>query len=91
MIHEELVKRIADKTDSSILESEQFLRGFVHTILTKIASNETISIQGFGNFEPKIKAERKIYNPTNKTYTVTPEKKTWGFKMSGALKEKINK
>ena len=48
-------------------------------------------LQGFGSFEPREKASRRIYNPTSKTYMVVPSKTTLSYKMSAALKAQLNK
>ena len=63
---------------------------FVSTFVQEVVTGGLVSIQGFGNFELKEKAERKMYNPTTKTFKVIPSKKTLGFKMSATLKNRIN-
>jgi DNA-binding protein HU-beta len=59
-------------------------------VLSDVAEGDSVTIQGFGSFDAREKARRKIYNPTSKTYIVVPPKKTLGYKMSAALKERLN-
>ena len=60
-------------------------------LMEEIANGNSVTIQGFGSFEPREKASRRIYNPTSKTYLVVPSKTTLSYKMSVALKTQLNK
>lgn len=68
----------------------QLVESFVEVLANTMNSDKVVAVQGFGNFEKKEKAERKIYNPSTKTFKVIPSKQVVNFKMSPVLKEKIN-
>ena len=63
----------------------------VGAVLEEIAEGDSVTIQGFGSFDAREKASRRIYNPTSKTYLVVPSKTTLSYKMSVALKTQLNK
>jgi nucleoid DNA-binding protein len=55
-----------------------------------VREGKVVSIQGFGNFELKEKAERKIYSPSTKSFNIIPSKRVINYKMSPVLKDRIN-
>ena len=48
-----------------------------------------VTIQGFGTFEVKKKAERITVNPTTKQRMLVPPKLVLAYRPSGQLKEKF--
>lgn len=48
-----------------------------------------VTIQGFGTFEVKKKAERITVNPTSKQRMLVPPKLVLAYRPSGQLKEKF--
>lgn len=81
----ELSKRLGktQKEVSSMLESTS------RAIVSALKNGETVSIQGFGNFEPREKQEREIVNPTSKEVIKVPAKISVVFKAGVSFKEKI--
>lgn len=71
-------------------EAKQMVESYVETLLSMICEGNSVSVQGFGTFEAKTKASRKMYNPTSKEFNIIPAKQTLAFKMSGTLKDKLN-
>jgi DNA-binding protein HU-beta len=71
-------------------QTEIYVRQFVDVFVKEISAGKVVSVQGFGNFESKEKTARKMYNPSTKSFKIIPKKVVLNFKMSGALKEKIN-
>lgn len=91
MTNKTFVQSLAGRLGMSEDEVAVLTEQFVGTFVDEVLSGSLVSIQGFGNFEIKEKAERKMYNPTTKSYKVIPGKKVLGFKMSATLKSRINK
>ncbi|MBP5376860.1 MAG: HU family DNA-binding protein [Bacteroidaceae bacterium] len=83
------IDQMAKKLGSDADELQQQVDVFVYTLLSQVKAGNSITVKNFGVFEQKTKAERKIYNPTTKTYNVIPAKETVAFKMGAALKEKM--
>lgn len=91
MTHKEFVKLLAERLNMGEKEVATLTAQYVETIVNAVQSNRVVSIYGFGNFVFKEKSERKMYNPTTKSYTVIPSRKVLVFKMSERLKNLINK
>ena len=90
MTNKELLEKLSQKTRFGMDEVKKLSSSLVDAVLEGVSGGDSVSIQGFGSFEPREKASRKIYNPTTKTYMVVPSKKTVGYKMSAALKDRLN-
>ena len=90
MTNKTFVQSLANRLNISEEEATELTGQFVKILVQKVQAGHVVSIQGFGNFEIKEKAERKMYNPTTKSYRMIPGKKVLGYKMSGTLKGKIN-
>lgn len=91
MTNKEFLEKISQKTRLEMGEAKELSSLLIGTVLEEIAHGNSVTIQGFGSFEPREKASRRIYNPTSKTYMVVPSKTTLNYKMSGALKTQLNK
>lgn len=83
-----------DKISSTLNKDKETVQtnvsDFISVMIECLKENQTIAIQGFGTFDSKKKTERKMYNPNTKSFNIIPAKNTIGFKMSAALKDKIN-
>ena len=55
----------------------------------QLEDGNTISVQGFGTFEVKKKAERISVNPTTKQRMLVPPKLVLAYKPSTLLKDKF--
>lgn len=90
MTNKTFVQSLAKRLDMDEDEANALSDKFVNTFVQQVLEGDTLSVQGFGNFELKVKAERKMYNPTTKTFKIIPSKRVLGFKMSATLKSRIN-
>lgn len=90
MTNKTFVQSLAKRLDMDEDEANALSDKFVNTFVQQVLEGDTLSVQGFGNFELKVKAERKMYNPTTKTFKIIPSKSVLGFKMSATLKSRIN-
>ena len=91
MTNKEFLEKISEKTHLEMDDVKELSSSLVGALLEEIANGNSVTIQGFGSFEPREKASRRIYNPTSKTYLVVPSKTTLSYKMSAALKTQLNK
>ena len=91
MTNKEFLEKISQKTHLEMDDVKELSSSLVGAVLEEIAKGNSVTIQGFGSFEPREKASRRIYNPTSKTYLVVPSKTTLRYKMSVALKTQLNK
>jgi len=91
MTNKEFLEKVSQKTNLEMDKVKDMSSSLVGAVLEGIAEGNSVTIQGFGSFEPRVKASRRIYNPTTKTYLVVPEKTTLSYKMSAALKSQLNK
>lgn len=90
MTHNAFIRSLAQRLEIDEDQTSTMADQFVDTIVREVQLHGQVSIQGFGNFEIKEKAERKMFNPTTKTYKVIPSKRVLGFKMTAKLKNRIN-
>ncbi len=90
MTNAEFIHRLSQKVDMTESLTMDCVNQFIGIILRELSSGKVVSVQGFGNFESREKAERKMFNPSTRTYKLIPKKTVLGFKMSGTLKDKIN-
>lgn len=86
MTNKELIESIKKKTGFSKAKVELLLHAYVRTFDQFLNEGDTISIKGYGTFEPNEKQERKMYNPKTGQYKLVPRKKTVKFKPSIILK-----
>jgi DNA-binding protein HU-beta len=86
MTNKELIESIKKKTGFSKVKVERLLMAYVKTFDQFLDEDSTISLKGFGTFEPNEKQERKVYNPRTRQYKVVPKKRTVKFKPSVVLK-----
>ncbi len=91
MTNKEFLEKISQKTHLEMDDVKELSSSLVGAVLEEIANGNSVTIQGFGSFEPREKASRRIYNPTSKIYLVVPSKTTLSYKMSVALKTQLNK
>lgn len=90
MTNKEFLEKVSQKTGFEMTDVKPLSAALIDTVLESVAQGNSVTIQGFGSFEPREKASRKIYNPTTKDYIVVPSKTTLSYKMSATLKEKLN-
>lgn len=88
--NKDFIEKVSQKTNFEVDDVKVLSSVLIESVLDEIAQGNSVTIHGFGAFEPREKARRKIYNPTAKTYIVVPQKTTLGYKMSAALKERLN-
>lgn len=90
MTNKDFQEKVSVKTNFEIKDVKSLSASLVECVLESVKAGDVLTIQSFGTFEPRVKARRKIYNPTTKEFIIVPQKNTMGFKMSPTLKERLN-
>jgi DNA-binding protein HU-beta len=70
-------------------ETSELVSFLINEMSEQLQNNNQISIQGFGSFEVKKKAERISVNPTNKQRMLVPPKLVLTYRPSNLLKDKF--
>lgn len=89
MNNKEIILELSKRLGSSHEEVSKMIACTSNVIVSNLKSGNTVSIQGFGVFEPREKQERNIINPRTKEVIKVPAKVSINFKAGGSLKEKI--
>lgn len=91
MTNKEFINVLSARNSISAKEAQQMVEKLMETIADHLDAGDTVSIQGFGNFDIKKKMERVIVNPSTKQRQLIPPKLAIAFKPSTVLKDKIKK
>ena len=87
----EFLRKIADKTESTIKDATAFYDAFVATVNEAMKADEKISLVGFGTFEGRERAEKTARNPRTGEAITVAATKVPAFKAGAALKDKVAK
>ena len=90
MTNKELIAELSDRLGWTQVKVSEILAPAVDQINADLANNSSITIQNFGTFQTKKKAERISVNPLTKQRFLVPPKISVQFKPSSVLKEKYN-
>jgi len=89
MNNREYINVLSARTGKTKNETTDLVASVVKQILDGISSGNDVSISGFGNFDVKVTAERRNYNPrTNEVNVLAPRVKM-NFRPSVILKNKF--
>lgn len=91
MTNKELIAELAKRLELTQVQTAAFIEDAVSIVSENLAENNTINIQGFGQFETKKKQERVSVNPVTKQRFLVPPKLTPVFKPGPVVKEKLKK
>ena len=86
----ELVLKVAEKAQLSKKDAEAAVNAVFEAITGALVAGEEVKVSGFGGFAKKVRKEREGTNPKDQAKIVIPASATVGFKVSKALKEKLN-
>ena len=87
----ELVKAIAERTESTKKSAEENLNAFVEVVSKELKKGGKVQLVGFGSFEVRKRAARKGHNPQTNEEIRIPACKAPAFKAGKALKDIVNK
>lgn len=85
----QLIRALADRSGRSSKDTEVLLSGFVTVIKNQCSDMDTVSIPGFGSFEPRKRLEKITVHPSTGKRILIPPKVALTFKMSAVLKKQL--
>lgn len=89
MKHKEVTTELSNRLGWSSQEVTDMLSALSSIIGAKLVDNDTVYLQGFGQFESKKKPERISVNPVNKKRYLVPPKLVPVFKPGTTVKNKL--
>lgn len=89
MNNKEFTSELSEKLGYTIKDTSELINSLLSDIAQELEDGNTISIQGFGSFEVKKKAERISINPSTKQRMLIPPKLVLSYKPSNTLKDKF--
>ncbi len=89
MNKKELVEQLAKRTGFTKKDARTALDALVEVITDALASNEEVTITGFGKFAPRPRRSSRRINPQTRAKITVPAKVVPGFKPGKHLREKV--
>lgn len=89
MINKEFTVELSGRIGRQAKETSGLMTSLIAVLTEQLQERNAITIQGFGSFEVKKKAERISINPTTKQRMLVPPKLVLNFKPGGVLKDKF--
>lgn len=86
----ELVRVVAEKADLTQAVAADAVNAMVDAIVESLVEGNEVAILGFGSFKVTDRPARTARNPQTGEMVEVPESKAVSFKVSKALKEKLN-
>ena len=86
----ELVTAIAESSNLTKADSSRALEATINAITDSLASNEPVTLIGFGTFEVRDRAARSGRNPRTGEAIQIKASKNPAFKAGKALKDAVN-
>lgn len=89
MNNKEFIAELSQKLGISAKETTPMVESLLSGLIEELQNGKSVTIQGFGSFEVKKKAERISVNPTTQERMLVPPKLVLSYKPSNVLKEKF--
>jgi DNA-binding protein HU-beta len=86
----ELVEKVAAKAELSKRDAEAAVDAVIEVITDTLVKGEEVKLSGFGIFAKKERKAREGTNPATQAKIAIPASASVAFKVSKALKEKLN-
>lgn len=87
----DIVDLVAKKTEQTKKAVQSVIDGLFEQIEESVTNGESVTIAGFGTFEPRNRSERSGHNPRTGESLVIPPSTSLTFRSSGVLKDRIKK
>lgn len=84
-----LINKLAENLDRDPEDIAVVLKALSDVIATQVKEGNSISMPGFGTFEPKMRSERIATHPSSGKKILVPPKLSMVFKPSALLKQKV--
>ena len=89
MNNKDFTSELSRRLGYTIKDTSELVSSLLNGMTQQLQEGNIVTLQGFGTFEVKKKAERITVNPTTKQRMLVPPKLTLGYKPSGQMKEKF--
>ena len=87
---QELIDRIAGKTESKRVVVKAVIQQFLDEIIAELAQGNRLEFRDFGVFEPRTRESRTAQNPKTLEKVQVPAKRSVKFKMGRLMRERLN-
>ena len=89
MNNKDFTSELSRRLGYTIKDTSELMSSLLSDMTQELQEGNVVTIQGFGTFEVKKKAERITVNPTTKQRMLVPPKLVLAYRPSGRLKEKF--
>ena len=89
MNNKDFISDLSRRLGYTIKDTSGLMSSLLSDMTQELQEGNVVTIQGFGTFEVKKKAERITVNPTTKQRMLVPPKLVLAYRPSGQLKEKF--
>ena len=87
--NKDFISELSRRLGYTIKDTSELMSSLLSDMTQELQEGNVVTIQGFGTFEVKKKAERITVNPTTKQRMLVPPKLVLAYRPSGQLKEKF--
>ena len=91
MTKDELIAKVAQKSEISVKEAESIINAFTTEIKQQLVKGEKVTIPGFGAFMLSKRGPRTFVNPRNGQTSQLPERNLPHFKAGPLFKKNLRK
>ena len=89
MNNKDFTSELSRRLGYTLKDTSELMSSLLSDMTQELQEGNVVTIQGFGTFEVKKKAERITVNPTTKQRMLVPPKLVLAYRPSGQLKEKF--
>ena len=89
MNNKDFTSELSRRLGYTIKDTSELMSSLLSDMTQELQEGNVVTIQCFGTFEVKKKAERITVNPTTKQRMLVPPKLVLAYRPSGQLKEKF--
>ncbi len=89
MNNKDFTSELSRRLGYTIKDTSELMSSLLSDMTQELQEGNVVTIQGFGTFEVKKKAERITVNPTTKQRMLVPPKLVLAYRPSAQLKEKF--
>ena len=87
--NKDFTSELSRRLGYTIKDTSELMSSLLSDMTQELQEGNVVTIQGFGTFEVKKKAERITVNPPTKQRMLVPPKLVLAYRPSGQLKEKF--
>lgn len=85
------INTLSERLDRDPEDVAMLVRELGVLLAEKIKEGDSVSVPGFGSFEPKMRAERVTSHPSTGKKILVPPKMSLVFKPSAIMRQKVRK